>query len=274
MAEPPLWQALVAGVSGGVCNVLVGHPFDTIKVRAQANRPLMAGSLFTGILGQLVGVAPFWMFFYFSYKLGRALQPDSSLLSLTRAGMIAGALSSLIYCPVQGVKCVAQADGVSSSKAVRQLTSDFRNPLGIYRGLLPTLAYTVPAQAAFYLSFEVALARLPTVLTGLWRQLIAGGCAGIVEFTVGMPMDTLKTRCQISTDAENGSSGSSGHGNEHKRGAVRVMLSESMQLWREEGIAGFFRGYKWAVLRAFPANGAAMVGIEVATRLLAKGTTT
>jgi hypothetical protein len=57
--EPPavaLWVALVAGVSGGVCNVLVGHPFDTIKVRAQAGRPLFKGSLFTGILGQLLGV--------------------------------------------------------------------------------------------------------------------------------------------------------------------------------------------------------------------------
>jgi solute carrier family 25 carnitine/acylcarnitine transporter 20/29 len=257
MAEPPLWQALVAGVSGGVCNVLVGHPFDTIKVRAQADRPLFEGSLLTGIVGQLVGVAPFWMFFYFSYKLGRSLQPDSGLVSLTRAGMIAGALSSLVYCPVQGVKCIAQADKVSSGAALRQLTSNFRNPLGIYRGLLPTLAYTVPAQAAFYLSFEVAVARLPPVFAGLWRQLVAGGLAGIVEFTVGMPMDTLKTRCQIST-----ASGSAGG-----------VLSVLGQLWREEGIAGFYRGYKWAVLRAFPANGAAMVGIEVVNRLLARATT-
>ncbi len=195
------------------------------------------------------------MFFYFSYKLGRALQPNNSLLSLTRAGMIAGGLSSLIYCPVQGIKCVAQADDVSSAKALRQLTDDFRNPLGIYRGLVPTLAYTVPAQAAFYLSFEVALVRLPPVFAGLWRQLVAGGLAGIVEFTIGMPMDTLKTRCQVST-----ARASSGGG----------VLSVLGQLWREEGVAGFYRGYKWAVLRAFPANGAAMVGIEIANRLLAR----
>lgn len=195
------------------------------------------------------------MFFYFSYKLGRALQPNNSLLSLTRAGMIAGGLSSLIYCPVQGIKCVAQADDVSSAKALRQLTDDFRNPFGIYRGLVPTLAYTVPAQAAFYLSFEVALVRLPPVFAGLWRQLVAGGLAGIVEFTIGMPMDTLKTRCQVSTARASAGGG---------------VLSVLGQLWREEGVAGFYRGYKWAVLRAFPANGAAMVGIEIANRLLAR----
>ena len=78
-----------------------------------------------------------------------------------------------------------QPDSAEEKKpALRQLTSDFRNPFGIYRGLLPTLAYTVPAQAAFYLAFEVLLARLPPAFTGLWRQLMAGGCAGVVEFTV------------------------------------------------------------------------------------------
>ena len=55
---------------------------------------------------------------------------------------------------------------------------------------------------------------------------------------------------------------------------LHTMLRELAQLWREEGLAGFFRGYKWAVLRAFPANGAAMVGIEVANRMLAARATT
>ena len=110
----------------------------------------------------------------------------------------------------------------------------------------------------------MALLRLPTFFTGLWRQLVAGGCAGIVEFTVGMPMDTLKTRCQVSIDPASSSG---------KRAGLYAMLGEMLQLWQEEGLAGFFRGYKWAVLRAFPANGAAMVGIEVANRLLARAAT-
>ena len=65
-------------------------------------------------------------------------------------------------------------------------------------------------------------------------------------------MDTLKTRCQISTTS---------------------VLSVLFQLWREEGIAGFFRAYKWAVLWAFPANGAAMVRIEVVNCLQTRAAT-
>ena len=76
-----------------------------------------------------------------------------------------------------------------------------------------------------------------------------------------MPMDTLKTRCQVSAEPAGG-----------KRGGLHAMGREILQLWRQEGLAGFFRGYKWAVLRAFPANGAAMVGIELANRLLARAT--
>ena len=44
------------------------------------------------------------------------------------------------------------------------------------------------------LAYEVLLLRLPRALTGMLRQLVAGGLAGIVEFSVGMPMDTVKTR--------------------------------------------------------------------------------
>ena len=81
-----------------------------------------------------------------THRLGRQLQPDSSLLSLTRAGAFAGLFSSVVYCPIQGVKCVAQAERISSAAALRKLTDDYRRPSGIFRGLLPTLGYAIPAQ--------------------------------------------------------------------------------------------------------------------------------
>jgi len=33
------WKEFVGGTIGGVAGVLVGHPFDTIKVRLQAQTP-------------------------------------------------------------------------------------------------------------------------------------------------------------------------------------------------------------------------------------------
>ena len=67
---------------------------------------------------------------------------------------------------------------------------------------------------------------------GLLRTLVAGGLGGMAKFTVGMPMDCDKTQV------------------------------------RSHGIAGFYRGYVYAILRAFPANGAAMLGVEIVNSLL------
>ena len=45
--EPPqpLWQALLAGSAGGCCCVAVGHPFDTVKTKQQAQSGFGASSM-------------------------------------------------------------------------------------------------------------------------------------------------------------------------------------------------------------------------------------
>jgi hypothetical protein len=233
----PLWAALVAGSFGGLLNAVVGHPFDTLKVRAQADGPTAAGesgkNLFAGVLSPIAGSTPFWAVFYFGYKWGRALQPDAGWVSILRAGAIAGACSSVVYTPVQGVKCLAQAERISSLAALRRLTKDGSQPLGVFRGFTAALAYSIPSQAAFYCVYELALSKLPW-LKGLLRTAVAGGLGGVAEFTVGMPMDCVKTRVQTGSE-----------------GALRVVRT----LWRSHGWRGFYRGYCYAVLRAFPANG-------------------
>ena len=63
---PPLWIDFVAGYAGGVCGVLVGHPFDTVKIRLQTRGHLYKSgthafkSIFKteGIRGFFKGVLP------------------------------------------------------------------------------------------------------------------------------------------------------------------------------------------------------------------------
>jgi solute carrier family 25 carnitine/acylcarnitine transporter 20/29 len=73
-------RSLVAGGFGGVCAVIVGHPFDLVKVRLQtAEKGLYTGAidvvrksiaqdglrrgLYAGVSAPLVGVTPMCMFF-------------------------------------------------------------------------------------------------------------------------------------------------------------------------------------------------------------------
>ena len=74
-----------------------------------------------------------------------------------------------------------------------------------------------------------------------------GGLGGVAEFIVGLPMDCAKTRVQTGDE-----------------GAWEVIQA----LWRSHGWCGFYRGYWFAILRAIPANGAAMLGVELVNLLL------
>lgn len=81
-------RSLVAGGFGGICAVIVGHPFDLVKVRLQtAERGVYSGAidvvkksiakdglgrgLYAGVSAPLVGVTPMCMFFlFYSYNSG------------------------------------------------------------------------------------------------------------------------------------------------------------------------------------------------------------
>ena len=77
------FRSLAAGGVGGVCAVLVGHPFDLVKVRMQtAEKGVYTGAidvvrktfaregvrrgLYAGVSAPLVGVTPMCMVFTFS----------------------------------------------------------------------------------------------------------------------------------------------------------------------------------------------------------------
>ena len=75
-------RALAAGGVGGICAVVVGHPFDLVKVRLQTAekgvytgamdvvrktiaREGLARGLYAGVSAPLVGVTPMCMFSFF-----------------------------------------------------------------------------------------------------------------------------------------------------------------------------------------------------------------
>ena len=77
-------RSLAAGGFGGVCAVLVGHPFDLVKVRLQTAesgvyksaidvvtksvaKDGLARGLYAGVSAPLVGVTPMCMFFFHSF---------------------------------------------------------------------------------------------------------------------------------------------------------------------------------------------------------------
>eukprot|EP00746_Dinoflagellata_sp_MGD_P036468 gnl/MRDRNA2_/MRDRNA2_187480_c0_seq1.p1 gnl/MRDRNA2_/MRDRNA2_187480_c0~~gnl/MRDRNA2_/MRDRNA2_187480_c0_seq1.p1 ORF type:complete len:223 (-),score=19.06 gnl/MRDRNA2_/MRDRNA2_187480_c0_seq1:51-665(-) len=184
-------------------------------------------------------IAPFWGTLYGGYQVGRYLQPDDSAVSVAKAGAIGGFTSSFLYVPMNAVKCIAQDRRCSSLQALHVVRSQGGLP-GLYRGWFVTVTlFSVPGSAAFYFTYEMTKQNLSHAW---WAPFIAGGVSGIVEWTVGMPGDTIRTRYQT----------------EFRYVAVQDCIADILST----GPWGFFRGYSAALPRAFVCNAASLAGIE------------
>ena len=73
--------------------------------------------------------------------------------------------------------------------------------------------------------------------------LLAGGLAGVVNWSIALPFDVIKTRIQQSQSSTE-------------------TLALTRSLIRNEGIRGLYRGLFPVLLRAFPANAACFYGME------------
>merc|ERR1712039_981463 len=106
------------------------------------------------MLAPISSVVPYWMMLYGGYKVGRYLQPDDSQLSVIRAGAVSGVFGSVVWVPMQAVKCVAQDSRVSSGKALKMVYLQ-HGVRGFYRGYLPTVTlFAVPGTMAFFATYE------------------------------------------------------------------------------------------------------------------------
>ncbi|XP_053988857.1 congested-like trachea protein isoform X1 [Hylaeus volcanicus] len=284
--ESPI-KYFLSGGFGGICTVIAGHPLDTIKVRLQTmpfpgpnEVALYNGTLdcakktiaregihglYKGMAAPLCGVAPIFAISFYGFGLGKQLirtTNDEQLtpLQLFYAGAFSGIFTTFIMAPGERIKCllqIQQGDAKPKYKGptdcVKQLYREggIRN---IYKGTCATLLRDIPASGMYFMTYEC----LKNWMTpeggklGIVPTILAGGCAGIANWIVGMPPDVLKSRLQSAPDGT------------YKRGIRDVFVL----LMKEEGPKALYKGCAPVMLRAFPANAACFLGFEVAMNFL------
>ncbi|XP_035738053.1 mitochondrial carnitine/acylcarnitine carrier protein-like [Vespa mandarinia] len=156
-------QYLIGGAFGGLCVVVVGHPFDTIKVRLQMAQNMDKNiyhlvrnfirregplGLYKGISAPLITVIPISAIGFFSFGAGKLLvsepgQTKFTDIQLLFSGMFSGICTTIIAAPGERIKCLLQS----------QIT---------------------------------------------WQPLLAGGMAGVMTWLISLPADAIKTRIQAS----------------------------------------------------------------------------
>ncbi|XP_017485319.1 PREDICTED: mitochondrial basic amino acids transporter isoform X1 [Rhagoletis zephyria] len=256
----------VAGCLGGCAGVLVGHPFDTVKVHLQmqdVKNPVYrgtlhcistlirtdgVGSLYRGMSSPLMGISVVNAIVFGVYgNVQRQMPEHNTLHSHLLAGAVSGFAQSIACSPMELAKTRMQLQHLnpkapqfqSPFKCIRHIiaTDGFK---GAFRGLGMTALRDVPGFSAYFVSYEwlMSLREKPNVA----HALIAGGLAGIASWLVCYPIDVIKTLLQAD--------------GMHSAPVYKGAWNCAVKNYQKDGLRFFFRGFTSTIIRAFPANAA------------------
>ncbi len=245
-------QDMIAGGIAGSAGIIVGHPFDTIKVRLQMGQqnvmsPLI--HLFRGVGAPVATAALVNATIFSSFACACRLAEQHQIGDLGKniaGGTAAGIASSLVLCPSEHVKVRLQSTQEQvyrhSLDAAVQITK-VHGISGLYRGLVATITRQVPAFVIYFGAYdfikEQCRKRLPHKSNDWLGSILAGGTAGSLSWAAIYPIDLVKSRIQsLPLTAE------------CKMYNVFQAVLQETGGWRS-----LYRGLSITVLRAFPVNG-------------------
>ncbi|XP_071935048.1 mitochondrial arginine transporter BAC1-like isoform X1 [Coffea arabica] len=298
MGESSGYKEYVAGMWAGVATVIVGHPFDTVKVKLQKHNTAANGIKYKnglhctarilkteGVQGLYRGATSSFLGMAFESSLAFGIYSQTKQLlqggfhsdkpqpqAIIPAGAFAGSIISSILCPTELVKCRMQVQGTDSlisyssrynsplDCAIKTVKAE--GPTGIFRGGYTTLLRESLGNASFFTTYEYVRYYMhlqlkdasphQTHLIDVGIGIMSGGLGGIACWCVVLPFDVAKTIIQTTPDKIS------------TRNPFQVLTS----IYRRSGLRGCYAGLGPTVVRAFPANAAAIVTWELAVKML------
>ncbi|KAL5638421.1 hypothetical protein ACGC1H_005190 [Rhizoctonia solani] len=273
---------LIAGSMGGVAQVIVGQPLDTIKTRAQiAPKGMFTGpmniltqtmknegffALYKGMASPLLGIAGVNSLLFASYAISKRIVspfPELSLPEIATAGAMAGAANSILASPVEMFKVRMQGQyGAKGDKKLSKVFWDMWREYGfkkgVMRGFWATVAREIPAYAGFYTGYEFAKRKFRSKYGNqvpVWGLLASGSCGGICYWLSCYPLDVVKSRVQLANAPPKG---------------LDYIAQELRAIVRESGFTGLFRGLSPSLLRSIPAAASTFAAYELTKDFLTK----
>ncbi|KAL1311138.1 hypothetical protein AAFC00_001340 [Neodothiora populina] len=278
------------GSIAGAFGAFMVYPIDLVKTRMQNQRSARVGQLlyknsldcfkkvisnegakglYSGVLPQLVGVAPEKAIKLTVNDLvrGKFSNPKTGAIWWpyeVLAGASAGACQVIFTNPLEIVKIRLQVQGevAKSQKQVEKRSAMWivRNLglVGLYKGASACLLRDVPFSAIYFPTYNHLkrdyFGEGPNKKLGVLQLLTAGAIAGMPAAYLTTPCDVIKTRLQV----------------EARKGDTQYTSLRhcAKTVWREEGFRAFFKGGPARILRSSPQFGFTLAGYEVLQGLL------
>ncbi len=177
-------QEYILGNIFGITQVLIGHPFDTLKTNIQnstntkifLNNPKL---LYRGIKYPLLmnSIGTSFLFGNYDYFYR---QTNSNMYS----GVLTGFISAIALTPFDYRKILQQTQNVNNHFRINQINK-------YYSGFNYTLLREVISIPIYFYTYEYLIQDRGV------NPFFAGGIAGINSWLFTYPLDTLKTRKQL-----------------------------------------------------------------------------
>ncbi|KAH8656098.1 mitochondrial carrier domain-containing protein [Tricladium varicosporioides] len=289
-------RSLAAGGFGGVCAVVVGHPFDLVKVRLQtAERGVYNGAidvvrksiardglrrgLYAGVSAPLVGVTPMFAVSFWGYDVGKGLvrrfstvqNNQLSIAQVSAAGFFSAIPMTLITAPFERVKVLLQIQGQKQLApgekpkysggvdVVRQLYKE-GGIRSVFRGSFATLARDGPGSAAYFAAYEYIKRKLTPVDPATGKP--SGDLSLLAITGAGAAAGVAMWIPVFPVDTVK-----SRLQTMEGKPTVGGIISG---LYKSGGFKAFFPGFGPAIARAVPANAATFLGVELAHQFMNK----
>ena len=174
-------------------------------------------------------------------------------------GAITGCCSALVLLPSEVIKAKLQVvvgKNVTSGEIIKKMIQK-QGYSSLACGLDAQLARDASFYAVFFGGYELFCYLFRTYVPSMPEELnffISGGLAGMFGWTVAMPLDVPKTNVQARYDTR----------------VFGSYLPELFRIAQERGISGLYAGLGPTLVRAFPANAALFLGVEMGKRFFDK----
>ncbi|KAK2744394.1 hypothetical protein FQN57_004290 [Myotisia sp. PD_48] len=283
---------LTSGAVGGIAQVLLGQPFDIVKVRLQTTtqysnaldcaRKILATegplAFYKGTLTPLIGIgACVSVQFGAFHEARRRIEEWNATkghantgLSYSQyylAGAFAGVTNSVISGPIEHVRIRMQTQPHGANRlyngpldCIKKLSAHGGVMRGLYRGEAVTVLREAQAYGFWFLSFEY-LMNWDAQRNNIKREEISslkvatyGGLAGEVLWISSYPFDVVKSKMQ-----------SDGFGEQQKYKSMRDCFRQTLA---KEGLGGFWKGIGPTLLRAMPVSAGTFATVEFVMRAL------
>jgi|TARA_R110002003_G_scaffold184_10_gene14453 solute carrier family 25 carnitine/acylcarnitine transporter 20/29 len=282
---------LFAGAVGGVAQVLLGQPFDIVKVRLQTTSQYTgaldaatsiyknegATAFYKGTLTPLIGIGACVSVQFGGFHYARRQfearntethgSPQLSYSQYYAAGAFAGIANTVLSSPIEHIRIRLQTQPHGANRlyagpidCVRKLSAHQGVLKGVYRGTAVTFLREAQAYGVWFTTFEylmnadAARNHIPREQISTLKVALYGGLAGEMLWISSYPFDVVKSKMQ-----------SDGFGKEQK---YKSMTDCFAKTWRAEGARGFWKGIGPTLLRAMPVSAGTFATVEVTMRMI------